>query len=449
MTRSRASAALGLLLLAVLLVTAGGADRAEAHAVLLRVTPPARQTLSQAPRQVGLLFSEPVDSVFSLVRVQDANGQRVDLSDAHVDSADDHLLVASLRPDLPNGVYTVTWRSLSTIDVHPDDGAYSLFVGVPVTADPRQITLTTTGASTATPETTIGRWWFYLTASVFGGVLACWKLVLSGALGEGPAQAAIRQVSVGRARRAILIGGVLLIVGTLFAGVAQAAAAANVPLLSGLGQPLGDLLLRGRFATIWWPRLGLEVVSLLLIGFGGLEGLAGDCALATLPAVLLTSSLTSHGAALSGRQAMGIAIDWLHLLGATAWVGGLLGLLLFLPAARGADNSSNIVRRALTGFFRYALVASALVLVSGSVQAALEVGSVAALFETAYGQLVLAKIGLMALMVVLAVVNEWRARRPATDAAVGLRRGVGVELAVGATILAVAAVLSGTPPAVR
>ena len=26
-----------------------------------------------------------------------------------------------------------------------------------------------------------------------------------------------------------------------------------------LGKPLSDLLLRGRFASIWWPRIGLEV----------------------------------------------------------------------------------------------------------------------------------------------------------------------------------------------
>jgi len=94
-----------------------------------------------------------------------------------------------------------------------------------------------------------------------------------------------------------------------------------VPLTAALGQPLSDLLLRGRFAAIWWPRIGLEVASLLLVAFGGLDGLAAECALATLPGVLLTSALTSHGAALQAIAGVGIASDWLHIVGATVWVG--------------------------------------------------------------------------------------------------------------------------------
>lgn len=430
-------------LVACILTLIAAAGQAQAHAVLLRTTPPGRETLPQAPSQISLLFSEPIDPVFTAVQVRDATEQRVDLSDAHVDVANDHLLVASLRPGLPSGVYTVSWRSLSTIDVHPDEGTYSLFVGVPVSTDPRAVAQTSTG-STATVETTVARWWFYLAASLFGGVLACWKLVLSGVLGAGPEHAGTRSAMSRRARRAIVLGGIMLILGTLFAAVAQAAAAANVSLLGGVGQPLSDLLLRGRYATIWWPRLGLEAVSLALIAFGGVEGLAADCALATLPAVLLTSSLTSHGAALTSSPGAGIIIDWVHIVGATAWVGGLLGLLVFLPVASRASGAG-ILGRVLEQFFRYALAASALVIVSGSIQSGLELGSLSALIGTGYGQLILAKIGLVALMLVLAIVNEWRGRR-AAGGPVGLRRGIRAELFVGALVLAVAAILSGTPP---
>src|SRR5579859_1492857 len=38
--------------------------QAAAHAVLLRTIPPTRQTLSGAPDQVRLLFSEPIDAAF-------------------------------------------------------------------------------------------------------------------------------------------------------------------------------------------------------------------------------------------------------------------------------------------------------------------------------------------------------------------------------------------------
>src|SRR5213082_3192225 len=105
---------------------------ASAHAALLRAIPSSSQTLPQAPDQVALLFSEPLDPVFSSVRVQDASGQTIDSGDSHVDPENSRLLVASLRTGLSNGVYTVRWRSLSAIDVHPDEGQYALFVGVPV-----------------------------------------------------------------------------------------------------------------------------------------------------------------------------------------------------------------------------------------------------------------------------------------------------------------------------
>jgi copper transport protein len=408
-----------------------------AHAVLLRATPSSSQTLAQAPRQVQLLFSEPLDPVFSRVQVVNTAGQRVDADDSHVDPQDDRLLICSLQAGLPNGVYTVVWRNLSAIDVHPDEGQYSLFVGVPVT---QQTAASSNINTTATPETTFGRWWFYIAASLFGGVLATWKLVLAPALANTEAYARVHR----HALRLIIGGGALLIIGTLFTAVAQAASAANVPLLQGFGQPLGDLLLRGRFAAIWWPRLGLEVASLLLVALGGIDGLASECALATLPAVLLTSALTSHGAALPEGPAPGIAIDWLHIVGATTWIGGLFALATVVPVLREVPASPPVGPSVLSRFARLALFASTAVLLSGVLQGALEVGSPSALVSTLYGQFLILKSVLLALMLVLAGLNEWRRRAP--GGMVGLQRGVMAELALGVVVFGVAAMLSGTPP---
>ena len=417
---------------------------ASAHAVLLRATPSSTVSLEQAPAQVQLLFSEPLDPVFSKVRVLNSNGRQVDRADSHVDPDNDRLLVASLQPNLPNGIYTVTWRSLSAIDVHPDDGEYPLFVGVPVTS---AVTATVTSAFTATPATTLGRWWFYVAASLFGGVLAAWKFVLSGLLvGE---HAGMRPVMRRVTCRLVVLGGGLLIVGTLFTAVAQASAAANVPLLDAIGRPVADLLLRGRFASIWWPRMGLEVASLLLIVFGGIDGLASECGLATLPAVLLTSALTSHGAALSRSAGTGIAVDWLHIVGATAWVGGLLIVLSFALVLRGSEDPSALLRPMVARFGRFALLSALVVLSSGVLQGTLEVGSWTALQTTLYGQLVLLKTLLLIAMLLLAGFNEWRARttsRVAIAQVRGFGRGLSVELAFGMVVFAVAAMLSGTPP---
>jgi copper transport protein len=435
----------GLLLLWAVVATTV-APTAAAHAVLLRTTPSANQAIDQSPAQISLLFSEPIDPRFTAARVQDSIGQQVDRGDGHVDADNDHLFVLTLQPRLPDGVYLVSWRSLSTIDIHPDQGTYRLFVGVPATAGAgptvdRPIT-------TATPATTLGRWWFSLAASLFGGVLGVWKLVLARHLVHQPL--AVQATARRRAQRLIVTGGVLLVLGSLFTAVAQAAAAADVAVGEAFGQPLANLLLGGRFASIWWPRIGLEITSLVLIVAGGPSGLAADCALATLPAVLLTSSLTSHGAALGGGAGPGILVDWLHLVAATTWIGGLLGLLAVLPLLQGG-SAGGTVWQVLRSFARLALLAAVLVGASGSLQASLELGSWSALFETPYGQLVLVKIGLLLGMLGLAGFNEWQVRRHTWEVGggqpvTGLRRGIGLELGVGVAVLAVAAILTGTPP---
>jgi copper transport protein len=396
-----------------------------AHAELLRVTPSTSQTLAQSPQQVQLLFSEALDSQFSVVEAFDQTGARVDLGDSHVDPENDRLLTTSLKPALPNGVYTVEWRSVSAVDVHPDEGEYSLHVGVPVTPEGAVVSPGSANTTT-TPETTLGRWWFYLAASLFGGVLATWKFVIAPLTENEEQRLRLKR----RAYWVILTGGALLILGTLFTALAQAAAAANVSLFDSVGQPLAGLLTRGRFASIWWPRLGLEIASLGLIAFGGIDGLASECALATLPAVLLTSALTSHGAALPEGPIAGIAIDWLHIVGAMAWVGGLIALAALVPAL-------SQKRAAVNRFGRYALVAAMVVLLSGVLQGTLEIGSPAALISTLYGQLLLVKFGLLVSMLVLAGVNQLR----------GFGAGVRIELVVGLIVFGVAAMLSGTPPA--
>jgi copper transport protein len=429
-------AVLGLACALLLLGTVSQA--ADAHAVLLRATPSPTQSLDQPPQDVQLLFSEPIDPLFSSVRVADASGTPVDRGDSHVDLDNDRLLVASLQPNLPNGIYSVQWRSLSTIDVHPDEGRFSMFVGVPVRTEVEAAT-TQSIQNSVTPETTFARWWFYLAASLFGGGLATWKLVLRPALRADDVSFAERAAH--RAHRIVFIGGVLLIVGTVYAAVAQAATAADVSLTQAIGQPLFDLLGRGRFAAIWWPRFGIEVAAVVLIGVWGLDGTAAESAMAMMPAILLTTSLTSHGAALPNAASLGILVDWLHVVGAAVWVGGLALLVGLGPLLTYSSSSEPLVPRVIRRFARLALAALGVVTVSGAIQAALELGTWDQLVSNTYGQLVLVKIVLLGAMTVLAAINT------VTRSGVAFLRGVRVELATGALVMAVAAVLSGLVPA--
>ena len=225
--------------------------------------------------------------------------------------------------------------------------------------------------------------------------------------------AAARAVVARRIRLLVLIGAVLLVAGTLYAAIAQAATAGDVPLWGAFGQPLQSLLSRGRYAAIWWPRFAVSVCILVLVLWRGIEGIWGDVALAGTPAILLTSSLTSHGAALLSGPYLGIAVDWLHFVAVAIWIGGLAALVFVLSTLlrASASNGERIFARTVSRFSNLALASVIVIGVTGTFQAWLEIGSWEGLFQTNYGQSILIKIGLMAVMVVAGAFNLlWRAR---------------------------------------
>jgi copper transport protein len=169
-----------------------------------------------------------------------------------------------------------------------------------------------------------------------------------------------------------------------------------------------------------------------------------------VPAVLLTTSLTSHGAGLRTGAGLGIVVDWLHVMGAAIWIGGLAMLVLLVPVLAQSSSSPeaapSLLPRVIARFSRAALLALAVLALSGTLQAALELGSWPELLASTYGQLVLVKIGLLLAMLALAALNTRRGRQATADRGRWLARGTRAELAMGVAVLAVAAILTGTPP---
>lgn len=96
-----------------------------AHAFLDHANPPVGSTVSVAPTQVSLRFTERLEPAFSRVHVQDAAGQRVDRGDARAGD-DPTTLVVSVAPLSP-GRYVVKWRVLS-VDTHVTEGDYTFTV---------------------------------------------------------------------------------------------------------------------------------------------------------------------------------------------------------------------------------------------------------------------------------------------------------------------------------
>ncbi|MBA8989654.1 putative copper resistance protein D [Curtobacterium pusillum] len=147
---------------------------------------------------------------------------------------------------------------------------------------------------------------------------------------------------------------------------------------------------------------------------------------------LIPLAQQGHAAGTASHDAAVTALG-LHLVGAALWVGGLVMLVLLRPVI-GGDRLAVVVGR----YSSIALGCFVLVAVSGVTSAQIRVGALSNLF-TAYGVLVLVKIGAIVAMGVLGAVQRQRAIRSLT-AAPERRRSFWVLLV---TELAVMGVASG------
>ena len=152
--------------------------------------------------------------------------------------------------------------------------------------------------------------------------------------------------------------------------------------------------------------------------------------------------------------------DTLHVLCMSAWLGGLVMLLvvLALSARRLSGGEATRLMAAVVGRFSVlARFAVLILLLTGVAQSVALVGSFGALVDTEYGLLVLAKIALLALLLALAAVNQrWALPRlrllavggeEAGRAAAILRQSVALEVAFALVVIAVTSVLVVTEPA--
>lgn len=175
--------------------------------------------------------------------------------------------------------------------------------------------------------------------------------------------------------------------------------------------------------------------------------------------VSVSFAWTGHGASTEGGGRMiHLGLDILHAIAAALWLGALVALTLVL--SRPTMLEPRQTHRVLHGFSGLGTLAVALLTVTGIGNSWFLVGPdrVAALPQSLWGQLLIGKLVLFALMCGFAAMNRFRLT-PALDRAVdedsgvasslvGLRRSVLLETLAGALLLALVAVMGvQAPPA--
>jgi virginiamycin B lyase len=156
---------------------------------------------------------------------------------------------------------------------------------------------------------------------------------------------------------------------------------------------------------------------------------------------------TSHGAA-SSRPLWGAAFDFVHLLAAVLWIGGVAGLALVWPALTGsgaAPTRTRILKRCSLLFG----AAVPVVLLTGLANGAVELGRLGDLFDFGYGNALLVKLGLVVLLVAVAGVNAAIALGmplPVRTWGRFVRMALIGEVVVGVAVFGAAAAMSAQAP---
>ena len=121
--KTRQIARTGVTSLVFLLLTAG----LMGHATLLNTVPPANSRLEQSPGRVELHFNEGIEAIFNGVMVLNRNGLPIHEGEADL-SRNRKVLSVGVREDLPQGIYTVSWKATSS-DGHQIGGNFGFSVG--------------------------------------------------------------------------------------------------------------------------------------------------------------------------------------------------------------------------------------------------------------------------------------------------------------------------------
>ena len=373
------------------------APAALAHAKLIAVEPADGATLATAPASVRLYFDDPV-AVGPGNAVVAADHRSVRAGPPRLERQD-HLLVLPLRPHLPNGDYSVSWRVFSD-DGHLESGVLAFRVGAAAAGAgaPRPVLAP---ASTRPGALEVLARWLLLGGILISGGTALFFLLVSRAATTRTA------TTIALALLAAALGGTWLVY------VAEGAPTRfeRVTKLTVIAALVGVLI----------AALAREVPRLVVPAL-------------VLPlALLLAPTLAGHAYRAWDGRPISIAADLVHVVAAAFWTGGVLQLVLLL---RGGQDE-----RAVRRFSLLALPAVVLIAGSGLARAIVELSAVSQLWSTGYGRAIVTKTVLFLVLIVLG----WLSRSALTDPA-RLRRSVRLELVLLVLVVVAVAVLTSLRP---
>lgn len=443
-------AAVGVL--AALVLALWCAPSATAHTKLESSAPAAGSTSDTPVTDVTLRFTLPVSQLGEGIVIDGPEGAVV----ADVAAAGDGLaLVATPSEALAAGDYTVTWTAAAQ-DGHPLEGTFGFTVAgagagagpSPSPSEPTGGTGTpSAGASPGTdhdmsgmdhdmghepsamdsPATDVAA-----AVARLGSAVTLWSgLVAAGALaftafvlrGRDEADAPV-VLRLARWAGVLILGGLVLriLAGSVFVAHGDLAAAVSP---SAISDSLTGTTLR---------EVGLQAAGAVALAVGARRTLRGSW-LAVIGAVLVGAGhvLGGHSNTVEPRWLV-VTADVAHLAAAATWVGGVvsMGLLLRARHRNGYDLDAALMAA------RFSVVAALSVTVVGVAGVVLAVGILdrpEQLWQSTWGLLLLAKVGVVLVVGVVGAYNHFRVVPRLTARRRGVVRHAGRSHRAGGVLL--------------
>jgi copper transport protein len=352
-------------------------------------------------------YDEPVGIDPTSLEVFAPNGSRADTGGAKHGSIPAQVVVA-LKSGLGKGTYTVGWHVVSA-DSHHVSGAFTFSIGAPSATSVNPNSLNQTGSPLVSFAFAVVRWvaftCFALLIGAVGFVLWCWP--------AGASSPLVLRLTMGAWSG--LAGSVL--------------AAVMLQGVYGAGEGVNHLFwpnvlhatLYSRYGRSLGIRLILVIVALFVFTaiLGNLRAgsrrvsVAASATWGVLAVALAATWAAADHAGIGIQVPLSVASDTIHLSAVAIWLGGLTMLATIVlrrpssPAPRQARTAADRKTRAATEdavqaverFSPLALSCVSAILITGTYQAWRNVGSWAALFDTAYGRLLLIKIAAMCVLI--------------------------------------------------
>ncbi len=233
-------------------------------------------------------------------------------------------------------------------------------------------------------------------------------------------------------------GAGVMLPGIIAGLLARTAEMSGDPILSVLPL-LPSVVLKTHYGRIWTIGAAGILLMIIIVATGAPKrnSKAAWYVLLAFGAIVgMTQSATGH-AADAGDFSMAEIADWLHLMAAMVWVGGLFALAFaILPLPVIGEPGAGAVADAVARFSAIAGPAACIIAVTAAYNAWLDIGSAAALAKTEYGRTAIVKIILFGLVLAIAVFNRFvalpwlrnKAGKPAVPEETVLRFVVPVRL---------------------